>query len=131
MRKKLIMLTLILLLSCWQTTVLYSQVKSSQTNTKSLTKEQWQKDLQYLAKELPRRHKNAFHTVSKEQFERAVAELDAAILSLQEHEILVSLRRITAMIGDAHTALAPQQKTSTTLSFDVIIELFEAGKSRF
>ncbi len=103
------MLTLILLLAGWQTTVLYSQVKSSQANTKSLTKEQWQKDLQYLAKELPRRHKNAFHTVSKEQFERAVAELDAAIPSLAEHEILVGLRRIVAMVGDAHTALAPAQ----------------------
>ena len=103
------MLTLTLLLACWQTTVLYSQVKSGQANTKSLTKEQWQKDLQYLAKKLPRRHKNAFHTVSKEQFERAVAELDAAIPSLREHEILVGLRRITAMVGDAHTALAPAQ----------------------
>jgi len=109
MRKTLIMLTLTLLLACWHTTVLYSQVKSSQANTKSLTKEQWKKDLQYLAKELPRRHKNAFHRVSKEQFERAVAELDAAIPSLEEHEILVGLRRIVAMVGDAHTALAPAQ----------------------
>ena len=105
----LIMLALFLLSACWQTTVLYSQVKSSQANAKLLTKEQWQKDLQYLAKELPRRHKNAFHTVSKEQFERAVAELYAAIPSLREHEILVGLRRITAMVGDAHTALAPAQ----------------------
>lgn len=109
MRKTLIMLTMTLLLTYWQTSVLYSQVKSSQANTKSLTKEQWKKDLQYLAKELPRRHKNAFHRVSKEQFERAVAELDAAIPSLEEHEILVGLRRIVAMVGDAHTALAPAQ----------------------
>src|SRR6185503_15698285 len=63
----------------------------------------------YLAKELPRRHKNAFHSISKEQFERAVAELDAAIPSLQEHEIQVGLRRIIAMVGDAHTALGPPQ----------------------
>ena len=42
----------------------------------TLTKEQWRQDLQYLAKELPRRHKNAFHTVSRETFERAVAELE-------------------------------------------------------
>jgi hypothetical protein len=75
----------------------------------SLTKEQWRQDLQYLAKELPRRHKNAFHSVSKEQFEGVVAELDAAIPSLQEHEILIGLRRVTALIGDAHTALAPPE----------------------
>ncbi len=75
----------------------------------SLTKEQWRQDLQYLAKELPRRHKNAFHTVSKEEFARALTELDAAIPSLQEHEILVGLRRIVALIGDAHTALGPPE----------------------
>ncbi len=103
------MIMLTLWLAGWQTTVFYSQIKSSQANPKSLTKEQWQKDLQYLAKELPHRHKNAFHTVSKEQFERAVAELDAATPSLEEHEILVGLRRIVAMVGDAHTALAPAQ----------------------
>ncbi|MEK6283865.1 MAG: hypothetical protein AABN95_26225 [Acidobacteriota bacterium] len=79
------------------------------THAKALTREQWRQDLQYLAKELPRRHKNAFHTVSKDQLERAVAALDAAIPSLAEHEILVGLRRIVAMIGDAHTALAPPE----------------------
>ncbi len=54
-------------------------------------------------------HKNAFHAVSKEQFERAVAELDAGIPALQEHEILVGLRRIVALKGDAHTAFAPPE----------------------
>lgn len=75
----------------------------------ALTKEQWRQDLKYLAKELPRRHKNAFHTISKAQFEQAVAALDAAIPPLAEHEILIGLRRIIAMIGDAHTELAPPQ----------------------
>ncbi|HLM60353.1 MAG TPA: hypothetical protein VK308_06100, partial [Pyrinomonadaceae bacterium] len=106
MRKTFVMLALILLLTGGQTAVLYSQEKNNQANTKSLTKEQWHEDLQYLAKELPRRHKNAFHTVSKEQFEKAVKELDAAIPSLQEYEILVALRRVIALVGDAHTALA-------------------------
>jgi hypothetical protein len=82
---------------------------ASASAQKSLTREQWRQDLQYLAKELPRRHKNAFHTVTKDQFERAVAEFDATLPSLQEHEILVGLRRIVALIGDAHTALAPPE----------------------
>ncbi len=81
--------------------------KADEARAPSPTAEQWRQDLRYLAGELPRRHKNAFHTVSKEQFERAVAELDAAIPSLRDHEILIALRRIVAMVGDAHTALAP------------------------
>ncbi|HVF09442.1 MAG TPA: hypothetical protein VNA16_01490 [Abditibacteriaceae bacterium] len=55
---------------------------------------------------MPRRHKNAFHTVSREAFERAVAELDAAIPSLQEFEIIVRLQQIIAMVGDAHTTFS-------------------------
>lgn len=69
----------------------------------ALTRAQWREDLQYLARELPKRHKNAFHAVSREQFERAVAELDAAIPTLQDDQIVVGMMRITAMIGDGHT----------------------------
>src|SRR5216683_2876150 len=69
----------------------------------TLGKGQWREDLQYLARELPKRHKNLFHTVSREQFERAVAELDTPIPSLEDHQIIVRMLQITAMIGDAHT----------------------------
>src|SRR6266576_3005461 len=70
---------------------------------KSLTKVQWRQDLHYFARELPMRHKNAFHLASREQFEHAVAQLDADIPLLQDYQIMVRMLRITAMIGDAHT----------------------------
>lgn len=69
----------------------------------SLSKEAWREDLQYLARELPRRHKNAFHLVTREQFERAVAELDAQLPNLDNTKIALGLSRIAAMIGDGHT----------------------------
>jgi hypothetical protein len=94
-------------LFCYWLTV--ATISAQSQNGTALTKDQWRQDLQYLAKELPRRHKNAFHTVSKDQFERAVAAFNAAIPSLAEHEILIGLRRIIAMIGDAHTELGPPQ----------------------
>lgn len=71
-----------------------------------LTTQQWQADLQYLAKELPRRHKNAFHTVSREQFEKSVADLNARIPNLQPNEIIIGLMKIVASVGDAHTGLS-------------------------
>jgi hypothetical protein len=97
------------LLSGWLLVASLSAQSPNATHPTVLTKEQWRQDLHYLAKELPSRHKNAFHTVSKEQFERAVAAFDAAIPSLEDHQILVGLRRIIAMIGDAHTALDPDE----------------------
>jgi hypothetical protein len=66
-------------------------------------KAQWQEDLRYFAKELAKRHKNLYHATSKERFERAVAELDAAIPSLQDHQIMVRLHQIAASVGDGHT----------------------------
>lgn len=67
--------------------------------------EQWRQDLKYLATELPRHHANAFHSISRTEFNRAVAELDKAIPALQDHEIILGFRRILALVGDGHTNL--------------------------
>ena len=70
-----------------------------------LTKAQWREDLRYFAKELPKRHKNLYHATSREQFERAVADLDAGIPSLPDHQIIVKLHQIAATVGDGHTGV--------------------------
>lgn len=77
----------------------------SNTQAPTLNKEQWREDLRYFARELPKRHKNLYHATSREQFERAVAELDAAIPSLQDHQIIVRMHQIAATIGDGHTGV--------------------------
>ena len=79
------------------------QQQTPQTSTATTRVEKWRQDLKYMARELPRHHKNAFHSVSRREFERAVTELDRAIPSLQDHEIIVGFRRILALIGDGHT----------------------------
>ena len=102
-------LPLLLILSCggWSSEAdAFAQPRPAKTIGDALTKEQWRQDLKHLAEGLTRRHKNAFHTVSREAFERAVAELDAAIPSLQEAEIIVRLQQIAALVGDAHTTLS-------------------------
>jgi hypothetical protein len=71
----------------------------------ALTKDEWRQDLRYFARELPRRHKNAFHFTTREQFDRAVADLDAAVPSLEAHQIVVRLQGIAATIGDGHTGV--------------------------
>ncbi len=75
------------------------------TPTDNLSEAAWRADLQYLASELRRRHANPFHSVTREQFARAVAELDARIPQLQNSDIVMGLSRIVAMIGDGHTHL--------------------------
>jgi hypothetical protein len=82
--------------------LVHSPAQTTAMRDAALTKEQWRQDLQHLAKELPRRHKNVFHTVSREAFERAVAEFDAALPTLQEPEIITRIQQILALTGDGH-----------------------------
>src|SRR5687767_13838365 len=66
---------------------------------------QWKDDLNYLAAQLPRLHKNAFHTLSKETFQEQVTILSRKIDSLTDDQIIVELVRIVALLGDGHTHL--------------------------
>ncbi len=65
----------------------------------------WREDLQFVAAELPARHKNAFHTISRQEWERRVTEFDAAIPSLADHQAAARLAALVAAIGDAHTSV--------------------------
>ncbi len=67
--------------------------------------EEWREDLSYMAEQMPRRHKDLFHTMSREQFDVAVIRLYDRIPSLQRHQIIVELARIVAMVEDGHTNL--------------------------
>jgi hypothetical protein len=68
-----------------------------------LTKEQWHEDLQFLARELPKRHANAFHFISRQRFDDEVVELDHKLDHLNSDEIYVGMDRIANSIGDGHT----------------------------
>ncbi|MEA3017706.1 MAG: hypothetical protein QOI38_2428 [Sphingomonadales bacterium] len=73
----------------------------------ALTAAQWREDLRVMAAEMELRHANLYHSVSREAFAAAVADLDARIPSLQRHEIIVGMMRIAALVGDGHTNVSP------------------------
>jgi hypothetical protein len=65
----------------------------------------WREDLQFLASELPRRHRNLFDSMTRAEFDDAVRRLDERIPSLGTSEITAELTRIIGMIEDGHTRL--------------------------
>src|SRR5688500_10847091 len=69
----------------------------------AMTPEKWRADVDFFARELPRRHKNAFHTITREQFAAEVAALREKSSRANDDEMIVGLMRITAMVGDGHT----------------------------
>jgi len=78
----------------------------------NLTSEQWRSDLRYFADELPKRHKSAFHTMTREQFETAVKALDIAIPKLKNEEVFTAFLKLIAMVGDGHTSINEQNLTA-------------------
>src|SRR5262245_25363296 len=70
---------------------------NSPNETLNLSADQWRADLRAFAAEIPKRHKNAFHHVSREVFAAEVARLDSAIAAgLDGDGVLVGLLRIAA-----------------------------------
>ena len=69
----------------------------------SLSKEQWHEDLAFLARELPKRHANAFHFIDREHFDAEVAELNGKLDHLNSDEIYAGMDHIATSIGDGHT----------------------------
>jgi hypothetical protein len=67
--------------------------------------EQWKQDLDFLAFELPKRHKNLYHHISESEFQIQIRELKKKLASLDLDEILVGLMKIIATVGDSHTTL--------------------------
>ena len=74
----------------------------------NLTPEQWQSDLRYFAEELPKRHKNAFHFMTREAFDSAVKSFHSDIPNLTNDRIFVRFMKLIAMVGDGHTSIEEQ-----------------------
>lgn len=65
---------------------------------------QWAEDLDYLAKELPARHKDLFFKIPPAEFQAGVSALKARIPRLDRTRFLLELSRLVASVGDSHTS---------------------------
>ena len=93
-----------------------------------LTADQWRDDLRFMAEEMERRHANLYHTVDRETFANAVADLHARIPTMQRNEIIVGMMRIAAMVGDGHTRIDPRKDPRFGFpSMPLKLYLFEDG----
>jgi len=84
-----------------------------------LSAQQWHEDLQFLARELPKRHANAFHFTPRERFEKAVVDLDSKLANADADTAWVGLQRLVSLVGDAHTYLQTPQDSASDLPIDI------------
>ncbi len=91
---------------------------TAKPETLQLTSTEWREDLHFFARELPRRHQNAFHHLSQERFLAEVAALDKKLETLDADATYVGLSRLSNLIGDAHTYLrVPQDDANLPFDF--------------
>lgn len=93
-----------------------------------LTTDQWREDLRFLAAEMPKRHKNLFHTMTREQFETAVKQLDERLPMLTQNQIALEFARLVAMVQDGHTGMwIPGRAELNFHAIPVRLYLFKEG----
>ncbi|MDU6266294.1 MAG: hypothetical protein E6600_17500 [Anaerocolumna aminovalerica] len=63
------------------------------------------KDILFFKQELPKRHKNLFSIITKEEFNYLTDQLIDKIDQINNEQVFVELNKIVASIGDAHTAI--------------------------
>jgi tetratricopeptide (TPR) repeat protein len=101
--KKIFFLTIVFILTAAR--VFAQHGPEIQTANLNLTADEWRADLRFFAAELPKRHKNAFHTMTQGQFDAAVKQLNDDIPNLKNEEIFVRFLKLIAMVGDGHTSI--------------------------
>ncbi len=69
--------------------------------------EGWRTDLTFMVQRMELIHYNLFHTMSREEWNTAIENLYQKIPELADHEVIVELMKIIAMVGDGHTQLMP------------------------
>jgi hypothetical protein len=86
----------------------------------AVTTNQWREDLRYLATELPKQHANAFHHLTRNAFDSAVAKADSELArGTNGDEAYVAIDRIANAIGDGHTYVALPEDTIARVPIDI------------
>jgi hypothetical protein len=65
----------------------------------------WIQDIDFLYKELPKRHKNLYFNISEVDFFESIQALKRNVPRLEDYEIKLAITKIIASFGDAHTSV--------------------------
>ena len=71
----------------------------------SLTKEQWREDISFMASSIREHHPNPFKYISEKSFQNQIDSLQESIPHMKDHEVIVKMARIVALLNDGHTQL--------------------------
>ncbi len=87
----------------------------------------WKNDIEYLKTELPKRHKDLFFRIDKTTFEGKLDELSNSLSKKTKSEIVISLQKIIAEMGDDHTSIDYQRILQSAGIFPLTLYWFSDG----
>ena len=88
----------------------------------------WREDLAFLRTEMPARHANLFHAMTRAQFDSALQAIDQRLPRIARHQVIVELEKLAALVGDGHSNVSPWRDTSAVFQqLPVALYWFEDG----
>jgi hypothetical protein len=95
----------------------------------------WREDLAFYREQMPKKHGNLLHTMTREQFNASIDVLENRLPELTDNQVKTELMRLVAQVNDGHTRL--RQETMGNHMLPVRLHYFsdglfvEAGDKRF
>jgi hypothetical protein len=87
-------------------TILILTVFSINIYSQEIETENWITDLNFLKTELPKKHKNLFFKITKNEFENGIDKIIKQLDKDNDIETSIKLTQLIAKIGDSHTNLS-------------------------
>ena len=81
----------------------YAAWSQASTDPDKLSVVQWREDLAVFREQVPKLHGNAFHAISRGQFDAAIDQLESALPRLSSDQVKSEILRLVAMVNDGHT----------------------------
>ncbi|HXX63045.1 MAG TPA: tetratricopeptide repeat protein [Bacteroidota bacterium] len=100
---------------------------AGQAASPALTTREWEEDLDSLVAGIPRYHGNAFHAVSKPEFDQAVRSLRSGVGTMNEDQILVGFARLIGMIQDGHNHIDLSRGTDRHEGYPLRVGCYPEG----
>jgi hypothetical protein len=88
----------------------------------------WREDLAVLREEMPLRHANLFHRMTRAQFDSALGSIEQQLPLLARHQVIVALQQLCALIGDGHSNVSPWRDSAAAFhELPISLYWFEDG----
>jgi hypothetical protein len=123
------LLAAIVLAAC--TTTDSAQTDASKLAALTSREARWNEDLDYLARELPARHKDFYKLIAKKKFKSQMQTLKSEMPQLSDAEVILRLMRTTASLGVAHTTVRGPTGTLAFGRYPLVMYWYSDGLGVF